>query len=178
MAQPVFSACPQTTFVLSPGIHFVSQLVFLAPLQKIMGLAYQRRHDVNALPNFAQYYVRNLWLSLFETWMCIVCFLNRWQMNGFPESVLNCLENVCFNLSNSNIPILIAGVQFQNANGIMQVFDMVSCWLIMMLHHGIFCNRNVFPDCRFRCSSNEFNRFKNSATLFFVSRLWLCQTRG
>ena len=58
MAQATFSAKPRTAFVLAPGSHFISQLVFRAPMQKIMGMSYQRYHDANALPNFLGYYVR------------------------------------------------------------------------------------------------------------------------
>lgn len=57
LAQPIFSLKPRTAFVLAPGNHFVSQLVFRAPMQKIMGMSYQRYHDINLLPYFSQFYV-------------------------------------------------------------------------------------------------------------------------
>lgn len=126
MAQPVFSAHPQTTFVLAPGEHLVKQLIFRAPYQKITGLAYHRRHDISALPKFGQYYVHKLdTYTLIESMLTKFhfCFYSFWgfQVNSSSASVLNCLQSLCFNLSNSNIPMLLAGVQFQNANGIMQV---------------------------------------------------------
>ena len=74
LAQARFSAKPRTAFVLAPGSHFILQLVFRTPLQKIMGLSYQRYHDANALPNFSGYYVRRfeLRLSTNMSFMCIV----------------------------------------------------------------------------------------------------------